>query len=120
MEICPTYHARDSKLETYFDNCSPFPSPTRSTMAGARDGARMASSLVKRRLTVRPAPMCAGRFASTKAEKASTMSSNAPDELADLDQASSFATPGPSKSAVDAFDTATRVRARESQLPGNR
>lgn len=64
--------------------------------------------------------MCARRFASTKPEKASTTPSSTPDELADLDQASSFATPSPSKDAVDAFDTATRVRARESQLPGNR
>ena len=94
--------------------------PSRSlnltTMAGARSGTRLASSLAKRQLTVGPTP-CARRFASTQSEKSS---SNKVDDLSELDQQSSFLTPSPDNATVQAFNTAERLAARDRQLPGTR
>ncbi|KAK7220398.1 hypothetical protein V2G26_008401 [Clonostachys chloroleuca] len=78
-------------------------------MAGAREGTRMASSLLRRQLTSPLAPSCARRFASTK-----------PDALSDLDQASSFSTPQPDKAQLEAWSMSNSEGTKGKQLPGNR
>jgi large subunit ribosomal protein L5 len=81
-------------------------------MATIREGARLASSLGRRQLPLRTAPICARRFASTEAEK--------PSALADLDSASSFATGAPDEAAIQAFNNREKASGTGNRLPGNR
>ncbi|CAG7555587.1 ribosomal protein L5 domain-containing protein [Fusarium flagelliforme] len=82
-------------------------------MATVREGARMASSLGRRQFPLRAAPLCARRYASTGAEKSSS-------DLADLDNASSFATGTPDQAAIEAFNAREKASGTGKKLPGNR
>jgi hypothetical protein len=90
----------------------PIPTPTNPKMATIREGARLASSLGRRQLPLRTAPLCARRLASTEADKSSA--------LADLDSASSFATGAPDEAAIQAFNNRERASGADNRLPGNR
>ena len=82
-------------------------------MATVREGARMASSLGRRQFPIRAAPLCARRYASTGAEKSSS-------DLADLDNASSFATGTPDQADIEAFNAREKASETGKKLPGNR
>lgn len=73
----------------------------------------MASSLGRRQIPLRAAPICARRYASTGTEKSSS-------ELADLDNASSFATGTPDQAAIEAFNAREKAKGTGNKLPGNR
>jgi large subunit ribosomal protein L5 len=82
-------------------------------MATVREGARMASSLGRRQIPLRASPLCARRYASTGAEKSLS-------DLADLDNASSFATGTPDQAAIEAFNAREKAKGTVNKLPGNR
>lgn len=84
-------------------------------MASVREGARMASMLGRRQFPLRTAPMCARGFASTETKQAAS-----PKAFEDIDSSSSFSTPAPEESDVEAFLSGEKAKAREGQLPGNR
>ncbi|EXA50677.1 hypothetical protein FOQG_00309 [Fusarium oxysporum f. sp. raphani 54005] len=81
-------------------------------MTTVREGARMASSLGRRHLPLRTGSVCVQRFASTEAKKSSA--------LADLDNASSFATGSPDEAAIQAFNSREKAAETGKKLPGNR
>lgn len=75
----------------------------------------MASMLGRRQFPLRTAPMCARGFASTETKQAAS-----PKAFEDIDSSSSFSTPAPEESDVEAFLSGEKAKAREGQLPGNR
>lgn len=81
-------------------------------MTTVREGARMASSLGRRHLPLRTGSVCVRRFVSTEAKKSSA--------LADLDNASSFATGSPDEAAIQAFNSREKDAETGKKLPGNR
>ncbi|KAH8177441.1 ribosomal protein l5 domain-containing protein [Sarocladium implicatum] len=86
-------------------------------MSGARDGLRLANAFRSARpLQQRSAQLCRHRFASTAAAESSTPK----DDLADLEPASSFATPGPDEKTAKSFNPKAHADARTKQLPGSR
>lgn len=72
----------------------------------------MASSLGRRHVPLRTGLVCVQRFASTETKKSSA--------LADLDNASSFATGSPDDAAIQAFNSREKAAEAGKRLPGNR
>ena len=81
-------------------------------MAGAREGMRALRAIGGRQLSQHTAQPCARRFASSSAA--------AQNPLADVEETTSFSTPGPDEKALKAFQEARANNKREKQLPGSR
>lgn len=81
-------------------------------MAAARDGIRALRAVGGRQLSQQVARPCARRFASS-----STASQN---PLADVEQTTSFSTPGPDENTIKSFQQARASKKRDRQLPGSR
>lgn len=81
-------------------------------MAGARDGMRALRAVSGRQLSQQVAKPCARRFASSSAA--------AQNPLANVEESTSFSTPGPDEKTAKAFHEARASSKRDKQLPGGR